>query len=121
MEDYGVEVEIPELYEDIQGVAYLGGHTLNELLITEKKATELALTQRGRLNQTIVLPVVNEFTLGQLFYMLELQTAMIGELFNINAFNQPGVELSKHYAYGVLGRKGYEDKKEEYFNRPAKR
>lgn len=120
VEDYGVEVEIPELYEDIQGVAYLGGHTLNELLITEKKATELALTQRGRLNQTIVLPVVNEFTLGQLFYMLELQTAMIGELFNINAFNQPGVELSKHYAYGVLGRKGYEDKKEEYFNRPEK-
>ena len=52
--------------------------------------------------------------------MLELQTAMIGELFNINAFNQPGLNLSKHYAYGVLGRKGYEDKKEEYFNRPEK-
>lgn len=120
VEDFGVEVEIPELYVDIQGVSYLGGHTLNELLLTEKRATELALTHRSRLNETIILPVVNEYTLGQLFYLLELQTAMIGELFNINAFNQPGVELGKHYTYGVLGRNGYEDKKEEYFNRPEK-
>lgn len=120
VEDYGLELEIPELYEDIQGVSYLGGHSLNELLLTEKRATELALSQRGRLNQTIIVPVVKEYTLGQLFYLLELQTAMIGELFNINAYNQPGVELGKDYTYGVMGRRGYEDKKEEYFNRPEK-
>lgn len=55
--------------------------------------------------------MVKEYTLGQLFYLLELQTAMIGELFNINAYNQPGVELGKDYTYGVMGRRGYEDKK----------
>jgi glucose-6-phosphate isomerase len=120
VEDYGVEMEIPEFYEDIQGVSYLGGHTLNELIITEKRATELALSMRGRLNETIILPELNEFTLGQLFYLLELQTAMIGELFNIDAFNQPGVELGKHYTYGVLGREGYQEKREEYLNRPEK-
>lgn len=120
VENYGVEVKIPELYEDIEGVSYLGGHTLNELIQTEKNATELALTKRGRLNATITLPEVNEFTMGQLLYMLELQTALVGELFNINAFNQPGVELGKHYTYGVLGRKGYADKREEYFSRPEK-
>lgn len=81
------------------------------MLLTEKRATELALSQRGRLNQTIIVPVVKEYTLGQLFYLLELQTAMIGELFNINAYNQPGVELGKDYTYGVMGRRGYEDKK----------
>ncbi|MFP4016152.1 MAG: glucose-6-phosphate isomerase [Halanaerobiales bacterium] len=120
VEDYGAEMEIPKLYDDIQGVNYLGGHTLSELIKTEKNATELALTKRGRLNETIILPEVNEFTMGQLFYMLELQTAMAGELFNIDAFNQPGVELGKHYTYGVLGRDGYQEKKDEYDNRPEK-
>ncbi|MFP4661720.1 MAG: glucose-6-phosphate isomerase [Halanaerobiales bacterium] len=120
VEDYGAEVEIPKLYDDIQGVSYLGGHTLNELIKTEKNATELALTERGRLNETFILPEVNEFTMGQLLYVLELQTALVGELFNIDAFNQPGVELGKHYTYGVLGRDGYQEKKDEYFNRPEK-
>ena len=120
VEEYGAEIEIPKLYDDIPGVSYLGGHSLTELIKTEKNATELALTERGRLNETVVLPEVNEFTMGQLLYMLELQTALVGELFNIDAFNQPGVELGKHYTYGVLGRDGYQDKKEEYDNRPEK-
>ncbi len=120
VENYGVEVKIPEVYSDIKGVSYLGGHTLNELIQTEKNATELALTERGRLNTTITLPEVNEFTMGQLIYMLEMQTALVGELFNINAFNQPGVELGKHYTYGVLGREGYEKKRDDYLNRPRK-
>jgi len=120
VENYGVNVAVPELYPDIKGVSYLGGQTLNELIQTEKKATELALTRRERLNTTIILPEVNEFTMGQLIYMLELQTSLLGEFFNINAFNQPGVELSKDYTYGVMGREGYAEKKEEYFNRPDK-
>lgn len=120
VDKYSEVMEIPEEYNDIEGISYLGGHTLNELIQTEKRATELALTIRGRLNNTITLPEVNEFTMGQLIYMLELQTAFVGELFNINAFNQPGVELGKHYTYGVMGRKGYEAKKEEYSKRPEK-
>ncbi len=120
VEDYGVEVEIPEAYKEIEGVSYLGGHSLNKLIKTEKDATELALTRRNRLNCTIKIPEVNEFTMGQLLYLLELQTAFVGELFNINAFNQPGVELGKHYTYGILGRKGYENKKQEFNNRPQK-
>ena len=112
------EVEIPALYDDIEGVNYLGGHTLNELIKTEKKATELALTERNRLNETIILPEINENTIGQLIYMLELQTAFTGELFDINAFNQPGVELGKQYTYGVLGREGYDEMKREYDKKP---
>ena len=120
VENYDIEVEIPALYEDIEGVNYLGGHTLNKLIKTEKNATELALSRRQRLNNTIIVPEVNEYTMGQLFYLFELQTALVGELFDINAFDQPGVELGKHYTYGVLGREGYNDMKEEYDNRPKK-
>ncbi len=120
VENFAEKVDIPPAYSNLEGVSYLGGHSLNELLITEKKATELALTRRNRLNETIIIPEVNEFTMGQLFYMFELQTAFIGELFNINAFNQPGVELGKNYAYGILGREGYAEMKEEYMKRPSR-
>ncbi|MGM0601818.1 MAG: glucose-6-phosphate isomerase [Bacillota bacterium] len=118
VEDFGKDIEIPKRYEDLQGLGYLGGHTFAELITTEKKATELALTKRGRLNQTIKVPEVNEFTLGQLFYFYEYQTAVVGELFNINAFNQPGVELGKNYTYGIFGRDGYKEKEQEFNQAP---
>ena len=120
VENYKEELEIAPGYEDISGVSYLGGHTFNELIKTEKKATELALTKNNRLNCTVKFPEVNAFTVGQFIYMFELQTALSGELYNINAFNQPGVEQGKNYAYGVLGREGYDDMKEEFDSRPAK-
>jgi len=121
VEEFHTDIEIPEIYQDIEGVSYLKNKSLAQLLDTEKKATELALTKRSRLNNTIIVPEVNEFTIGQLFYLFELETALVGELFDINAYNQPGVELGKHYTYGVFGRKGYEEKKEEFYARPDKK
>lgn len=41
--------------------------------------------------------------------MLEVQTAIAGELYNINTFNQPGVEQAKNYTYALMGRAGYEE------------
>ncbi|GAB6099910.1 hypothetical protein JCM16358_17890 [Halanaerocella petrolearia] len=58
---------------------------------------------------------------GQFFYLYELSTAFIGELYNINAFNQPGVQLGKKYAYGILGREGFSDMKKEFASRPKKK
>ncbi len=43
------------------------------------------------MNQTIIMPEVNEYTLGQLMFLLEMTTAYEGELLDIDAFNQPGV------------------------------
>ena len=45
----------------------------------------------------------------KLLYMLEVQTAIAGELYNINTFNQPGVEQAKNYTYALMGRAGYEE------------
>jgi glucose-6-phosphate isomerase len=39
--------------------------------------------------------------------MLEMQTALAGEMLNINPFDQPGVELGKKYTFSLLNRKGY--------------
>ncbi len=111
--EYKEKFPIPHGCENIPDVGFLGGHTMEELIQAENRATAFALTKAGRLNYTINLPVVNEFTLGQLLYFFELQTAYAGAMFNINTFNQPGVEAGKKATFALLGKPGYEGQKAE--------
>lgn len=100
-------------YRDEEALKYLNHRSLNELLQTEQRATEWALTKNGRPNCKIMLPEINPFTIGQLLYMFEVQTAFAGELFDVNAFDQPGVEEGKIATYALMGRSGFEHRKEE--------
>lgn len=101
-------LEIPNIFE-YTGIGYLGGKTINDLLDAEADSTKVALTDFNRPNVTITLPKVDGYHLGQLLYMLEVQTAIAGELYNINTFDQPGVEQAKNYTYALMGRAGYEE------------
>ncbi|MGI5939891.1 MAG: glucose-6-phosphate isomerase [Thermoleophilia bacterium] len=103
------EVTIPAPEADAESLAYLGGYSLAELLWAEQKGTTWALAERGRPSLTITLPRVDAFHLGSLIYLLEMATAVAGELYDIDAFDQPGVELSKQATYALMGRPGYED------------
>ncbi|SHK67349.1 glucose-6-phosphate isomerase [Desulforamulus aeronauticus] len=118
---YRQEVTIPKVFEDLAGIAFLGGHTLGQLIKAEQLATEYALMKAQRLNFTVTLPEINAFTVGQLIQLLEIQTAFVGELLDINAFDQPGVEEGKNATYALLGRPGYESKKQELETRPLKK
>lgn len=69
--------------------------TFGQLLNIELKATTDSLTENNRPNLTITIDGVNEENLGKLFMLFEGSIAFLGEFFNINAFDQPGVELSK--------------------------
>ena len=100
-------------YEAIPDVAFLGGHSLNELIAAELFATGYALAKAGKPNKTIFLPEVNAFTIGQLLYFFEMATAYAGEVLDINAFDQPGVEGGKQATYALLGKPGFETKKQE--------
>jgi glucose-6-phosphate isomerase len=107
------DVAIPKLHADLASLGYLGGRSLGELLTAEKRGTEIALTAGGRPNFTYVLPTIDEHVLGQLIYLFEFQTALSGELYGINAFDQPGVEAGKIAAFALMQRKGYEEKAAE--------
>ncbi len=120
VDNYRKTFKIADGCEDIPDVNFLCGHTMNELIQAERVATEYALTVKERLNRTIYLPEINAFTIGQLLFFFELETAYAGEMFNINTYNQPGVEGGKNATYALLGRKGYEDKKVELNNAPKK-
>jgi glucose-6-phosphate isomerase len=47
---------------------------------------------------TLLLPALNAYTLGQLLALYEHKVFCLGVLWNINAFDQWGVELGKHLA-----------------------
>ena len=108
VKEFDTTLEIPKIFE-FTGVGYLGGNTVNSLINAEADATKVALVDYQRPNITITLEKVNPYNIGQLLYMLEVQTAITGELYNINTFNQPGVEQAKNYTYALMGRAGYEE------------
>ena len=87
---------------------YLAGHSFNELMAAELAATRCALRDKGRPNCTLRVPQVDEAALGELYMFFQYAVAYSGCLHDVNAFDQPGVELGKKYTYGLMGRKGYE-------------
>lgn len=107
VEEHPHDLSIPKAYEDFEGVGYLGGHTMAGLLNVECDATRRALTEAGRPNATIKLGRVDEEHVGYLFQALEIQTAIAGSLYGVNAFDQPGVEAGKQITYSRMGRPGY--------------
>lgn len=108
VKEFDTTLDIPKIFE-YTGIGYLGGKTINSLLNAEADATRVALADYQRPNVTITLEKINPYNIGQLLYMLEVQTAIAGELYNINTFNQPGVEQAKNYTYALMGRAGYEE------------
>lgn len=108
IEEFDNTLEIPKIF-DYTGIGYLGGKTINDLLNAEADSTRVALTDFQRPNVTITVPKVDAYYVGQLLYLLEVQTAIAGELYNIDTFNQPGVEQAKNYTYALMGRAGYEE------------
>ncbi len=108
VKEFDNNLEIPPIFE-YTGIGYLGGKTINQLINAEADSTKVVLSDFQRPNVTITLEKVDGYNVAQLLYMLEVQTAIAGELYNIDAFNQPGVEQAKNYTYALMGRAGYEE------------
>jgi len=118
VDNRGTNVTIPNAFPDVKELGYLGGHSLGELIDIEQRATAGALAKRGRPNMTIHLERVDAAHVGELMMMLEIATAYAGQLYGIDAFNQPGVELGKQFAYALLGRPGADQAKKEWESLP---
>jgi len=101
-------VEIPAIRQEFSALSYLGGHTLSELLDTERRSTMEALRQQGRPNLSLEVDDLTPRALGELFMLFEIATVFAGALYGVDPLDQPGVELSKKLTYGLLGREGYE-------------
>ncbi len=111
-------LEIPDSFPDDPALSYLGGHSMQELLLTEQQATAFNLMKAGQPNLTLHLPEINPFTIGQLIYLLEMVTVAAAGLFGVNAFDQPGVEGGKQTTSGLMGRPGFETFRQEFAAAP---
>lgn len=63
VDNHGFQEEIPQEFHDIEGLRYLGGHTLEELINTEQLATEMALKMNKKPNMKIIISKINSFTI----------------------------------------------------------
>jgi glucose-6-phosphate isomerase len=113
-----IDEKIPPAFSDVTELGYLAGHSLGELIDIEQRATAGALARRGRPNMTIHLDRVDATHVGEMMMFLEIATAYAGQLYGIDAFNQPGVELGKQFAYALLGRPGADAAKKEWESLP---
>lgn len=86
---------IPMTFQDIPAIAPLAGHTIGELFISELRATRTTLTRRQRPNRTLSLQDRDAYAIGELIILLEMETAVVAELMEIDAFDQPAVEEGK--------------------------
>jgi glucose-6-phosphate isomerase len=105
---------IPKKKTGFEAMDYLCGQTLEKLLDTERRSTAAALTESQRPNCTFTLDRVDEEHVGAFLQLLEFETAFAGEMLNINAFDQEGVELGKKFTFGLMGRKGFADYKKRF-------
>ncbi len=101
-------VGIPANRQDMPAVAYLGGHSLAEVLRIERRATMEALRRQSRPNLTLEVDDLTPEALGELFILFEAAVVFAGAFYGVNPMDQPGVELGKRLTYGLLGRDGFE-------------
>jgi glucose-6-phosphate isomerase len=112
---------IPKAKTGFESFDYLAGQTLAKLIDVERLATAASLTLANRPNCTFTLDKMDAWHLGAFLQMFEFQTAFAGEMLNIDAFDQPGVELGKHFTFALMGREGYDKNKSEYEDYQNKR
>ncbi|MCD4824553.1 MAG: glucose-6-phosphate isomerase [Phycisphaerae bacterium] len=103
------QLRIPHAFEDVPGLSYLAGQRMSKLLAAEKTATEYAMAESNRPTVTIKFPEINARHVGEFLYLYEFTTSLMGELMNIDAYDQPAVELGKKATFTMMGRPGYED------------
>jgi glucose-6-phosphate isomerase len=90
-------------------MAYLEKRTLAELFTAERRATEMAITQAGRPNSTIYIDRVDAAAMGSLIMFSQYMTAYAGEFYDVDAFDQPGVEYGKKLTFCLMNRPGFEE------------
>ncbi|CCQ95504.1 glucose-6-phosphate isomerase [[Clostridium] ultunense Esp] len=114
------EVLIPEEEENLDGLNYLAGKSLQFVNHKAFEGTLLAHTDGGVPNLVLEIPHLNEYTFGEMVYFFEKACGMSGYLLGVNPFDQPGVEAYKKNMFALLGKPGYEEERERLnkcFNR----
>ncbi|AEP01511.1 glucose-6-phosphate isomerase [Weizmannia coagulans] len=105
------ELTIEKEENDLDGLNYLAGRTVDFVNNKAFEGTLLAHTDGGVPNLVVSIPKTDAYTFGYLVYFFEKACAVSGYLNGVNPFDQPGVEAYKKNMFALLGKPGYEDLK----------
>lgn len=103
------ELQIPAMAENLDGLQYLEGQTIDFVNTKAYQGTLLAHTDGQVPNLLVTIPAMDEFSLGHLIYFFEIAVGISGYLNGVNPFDQPGVEAYKKNMFALLGKAGFED------------
>ena len=106
-------IDLKAAENDLDGLNYLSGKTLDFVNQKAFQGTLLAHTDGQVPNLLINIPTLDEYNFGYLVYFFEKACGISGYLLGVNPFNQPGVEAYKKNMFALLGKPGFEKEKEE--------
>ncbi len=98
------QVPIPEDKDNLDGLNYLLGKSIQDINLTAEEGTRMAHVDGKVPNLRLIVPKVDENNIGQLIYFFEFSCALGGYLLDINPFDQPGVEAYKKNMFRLLGK-----------------
>ncbi|MFJ7977459.1 glucose-6-phosphate isomerase [Peribacillus sp. JNUCC 23] len=107
------ELTIEAEDNDLDGLNYLAGETVDFVNNKAFEGTLLAHTDGNVPNLVVNIPKMDAYTFGYLAYFFEKACAVSGYLLGVNPFDQPGVEAYKVNMFALLGKPGFEEKKAE--------
>ncbi|WP_368659660.1 glucose-6-phosphate isomerase (plasmid) [Metabacillus halosaccharovorans] len=115
-----IEVTIQEDPENIDGLNFLAGKTMDEVNKSAFQGTLMAHIDGEVPNLVIELDEMNEYTYGEMVYFFEKACGISGHLLGVNPFDQPGVEAYKKNMFALLDKPGFEAEKATLMERLSK-
>ena len=107
------EAYIEETPEDIDGLNYLAGKSIQFVNSKAYQGTLMAHMDGGTPNIILEIDKADEYHFGYLVYFFEKACGLSGYLLGVNPFDQPGVEAYKKNMFALLGKPGYEERRRE--------
>jgi glucose-6-phosphate isomerase len=107
VKEFRNSLPIEHPFSGFDSMGYLENKSMADLFKAEKQATEIALTEAGRPNATVRVDRIDAENLGELIMFSQYATAYAGEFYDIDAFDQPGVEYGKKLTFAMMGRSGF--------------
>lgn len=114
------DIEIMSTEDNMDGLNFLAGETLNYVNSMAAAGTALAHTDGGVPNLAVHVEKLDAYNFGKLVYFFEKACGISGYLLGVNPFDQPGVEAYKKNMFALLGKPGYENEKDALLKRLGK-
>jgi len=120
VEEAAEQITIGTDAENLDGLNFLSGKTMDFVNKKAFEGTMLAHTDGGVPNLIVTLPDTSAYTFGYMVYFFEKACGLSGYLMGVNPFDQPGVEAYKTNMFALLGKPGFEKEKAELEARLSK-